>query len=615
MAAPTNNTTSKTSSKSYLGKDFVSFRSDLVTYARNYFSNQIQDFSETGLGGMFVELAAYVGDSMSFYLDHQFNELNPETAIETRNVEMHARNAGVKIRGAAPAVAAVTFYIEVPSTQLSNGSYFLDIAALPIIRASTILMSQGGISFTLAEDLDFAEFNDDGVLLSTYVISSTDDSGNPTAYIVTKAVDCVSGKLKIDRFNIPNALVPFRKITLSRTDVTEIMSVTDSSQNHYYEVESLTEDTVFKRVQNLGADRDDVSDNLEIIPAPYRYLTKTNFTTRLTTLQFGTGDAKSTDDDIIPDPSDLALPLYGKKTFPKFSLDPNRLLRTQTLGISPVNTTIEIEYRYGGGINHNVKSDSIRNINSLEILFPRAPSTDIQNSVIKSIDLKNLSPAAGGAAALTLEELRSLIGSSRNQQNRIVTQQDLLARLYTLPSTFGRVYRAGLRKNEENPLSTELYLVCKDKDSNLSMAPDALKKNLRIYLNEFRLISDAIDILDATVINYKINFSIICTPTANKATVLANVISQLKTVSDIKYFQIDQPIVEADAINAIINTPGVLSMVSLEFSNVFGIIGENTYSDFEFDMSANYYKGLMVGTPGSIFEIKYPDSDITGTAE
>jgi hypothetical protein len=453
------------------------------------------------------------------------------------------------------------------------------------------------------------------VLLSAYAISSTDASGNPTAYILTKDQVCVSGKIKIDRFNIPNSLVPFRKITLTRPDVTEIISLQDSSGNQFYEVESLTEDTVFRRVQNLGADRDDVSDNLEVIPAPYRYVTRADFTTRLTSIQFGSGDAASTDDDIIPDPSDLALPLYGKQTFPKFSLDPNKLLRTQTLGISPVNTTLVAEYRYGGGLNHNVAAESIRNISSLQIMFPQAPSSEIQNSIIKSIDIKNIAAAAGASTPLTLEELRSLATSTRNQQSRIVTQQDLLARLYTLPSVFGRVYRAGLRKNEENPLSTELYLACRDKSGNLSLAPDSLKLNLRSYLNEFRLISDAIDILDATVINYKVNFSIICTPSSNKSTVLANAISAIKAVSDLKFFQIDQPIVEADVINAIINTPGVLSLISLEFNNAYGTEGDKVYSDYQFDMTANLYKGLVVGAPGSIFEIKFPDTDITGTAE
>ena len=108
----------------------------------------------------------------------------------------------------------------------------------------------------LAEDVDFAEYNSDGVLLSTYSISELDSSGNPSSYIMTKEEECISGQMKTDRFNIPNILQPFRKITLTRTDVTEILSVKDSAGNQYYEVDSLTQDTVFKRVQNLDEDRD-----------------------------------------------------------------------------------------------------------------------------------------------------------------------------------------------------------------------------------------------------------------------------------------------------------------------------------------------------------------------
>ncbi len=615
MAIKTSKTNSKLSSKNYLAKDFNGFREELISYSKNYFSDKIRDFSESSVSGMFVELAAYVGDSMSFYLNHQFNELIPESAIETRNVITHARNAGVKFSGAAPSAVVVTFYIEVPSAQLSDGTYFPDTNAFPIIQSGTVLNSSAGVSFTLTEDLDFSSKNSDGVLLCTYNVSFTDSSGNPAKYIITKDIECLSGQIREDSFDIPSNIVPFRTITLTRADVSQILELVDSSGNQYYEVESLAQDTVFRRVQNYDFDRDNVSDSLEVIPAPYRYTTSVGFTSRNTTIQFGSGDANSTEDDIIPDPSDLALPLYGKKVFSKFSIDPNSLLKTKTLGISPSGTTLKCTYRYGGGITHNVAPESIRGISSLQITFPNNPSTDVQNSVIKSLDLKNKKSAAGAAAAPTLEELRSLIAPARNQQNRIVTQQDLLARLYTLPTNFGKIYRAGLRKNEENPLSTELYLLCKDSGGNLTIAPDTLKKNIRIYLNEFRLISDAIDVLDGAVVNYKVNFGIVCTPSSNKSSVLSNVINNIKNISDTKFFQIDQPIVESDIINAIINTQGVLSLVSLEVTNVFGNNSNRDYSDIEFDMQRNLYKGLIVGPPGSMFEIKYPNQDITGTAE
>ena len=607
---------SKTADKSYLAKDFTSFREDLLAYAKNYFPEKISDFTEASLGGLLMEMAAYIGDSMSFYLDYQYNELDPYKAIETNNIITHATNAGVVIVGSAPSVCDVTFYIEVPSKVKSDGTYEPDSTSLPIIGSdSTVLKSGGGINFSLSEDIDFGELNEDGVLNSTYIVSEQNDDGTPSKYILTKVGVCISGRITSDLFTIPNTSVPFRKITLSNQDVTDIINIVDSDGNEYHIVEALTQDVVFKKIQNLDKDQNVVISNLEVSPSPFRCLAKMDFRTRLTTLTFGSGDADSLDDDIIPDPSELALPLYGKKTFSRFSIDPNSLLKTKTLGISPKNTTITVEYRYGGGISHNVAADTIRSVQTLGISFPYKPSETITADVTDSFDVKNKAEALGGAAALTIDDIRAQIPIARNYQGRMVTQQDLLARIYTLPPTFGRVYRAGLRKSEDNPLASQLYILCQSSDKTITMAPDALKKNLRTYLNEFRLISDAVDILDGTVVNYGINFSIIITPSANKSTVVAAVVSAIKDVTDIKYYQIDQPILEADIINAIINTSGVLSLVDLAFVNKSGTESGREYSEYVFDLVSNTFKGLIVGPIGSIFEIKFPDDDIVGSAE
>jgi len=615
MSVDSSKLVAKTAQKSYLAKDFVSFRRDLIKYAKVFFPDKIQDFSEASLGGLLVEMAAYVGDSMSFYLDYQFNELNPITAIEPANIIMHAKNAGVPVSGAAPAVCILTFYISAPAELSDTGDYTPKKSTLPIIKKETQVKSNSGIVFTLVDDCDFSEVDDYGNLKATYTTSEVDDVNNPTTFILTRDVTVISGKIITQTFKIPNVLKPFRKITLSNQDVSQIIRVKDSEQHTYYKVESLAEDTVFKAVKNLDDEKELVTSNLEVIPAPYRYITNTDFRTRITTIQFGSGDATAPDDDIIPDLSVLALPLYGTTTMPRFSIDPNALLRTSTLGIAPVNTSIEVMYRFGGGSNHNVSPNSIRTISSLEIMFPENPTSSEQDYVIQSLDLKNPTSAAGGAPPLSIEGLKSLIQSSRNQQARIVTQQDLLARLYTLPNTFGRIFRAGIHHNPDNPLSSNLYVISRDANLNLVIAPDALKINISKYLNEFRLISDAVDILDATVINYGVEFSVVCSPDANKSTVIQNVINAIKEISDIKYFQIDQPIVESDVINAVINTAGVLSLVELNFINYSGVVGANPYSNYGYNLEENKHKGLFVGVEGSIFEMKFPDSVIIGTAQ
>ena len=603
------------SQKTYLAKDFAGFRSDLLTYARNYFGEQIQDFNEASLGGMFLELAAYVGDSMSFYLDHQFNELDPGTAVESVNIQAHARNAGVKAIGAAPAVANVTFYIEVPASLSDSGEYLPLNSALPVIGAGTVLSSNSGIRFRLDSELDFGETDKYGTLYAAYVVGELADDGNPATFILNRTIECVSGETRVEYFTIPDNFIPFRKITLANPDVTQIIEVTDSDSDQYYEVESLTQDVVYKRIKNYGYDEDLVSESIQVTPAPKRFTARMDISSRLTTIEFGSGDATSLDDDILPDPSELALPLYGKRTLSRFSIDPSSLLQTKTLGTAPRNTTLTVTYRYGGGLNHNVASNSIRTVQSLVIDFPRSPTLAVSNAVITSLDARNNEEARGGASAMSLEDLRAQIFAARNQQSRIVTQEDLISRIYTLPSNFGRVFRASVAKSTDNPLASRLYLVAKNSAGELTHTSDTLKKNLSTYLNEFRLVSDAVDILDATVINYKVNFSIICTPNSNKNVVVSNVIVALRDRLDRKYYQIDQPVIEAELINTIINVSGVLSLVDLTLSNLTGNILDRTYSDFAVDMQKSKINGLYLGPQGSIFELKYPDFDIIGAAQ
>ena len=606
--------TTKLQSKNYLAKDFDSFRSDLTRYAKNYFSSQNNDFSEGSLGGMFVELAAYVGDSMSFFLDHQFNELNADTATENRNIEAHARNAGLKIFGASPAAVDLQIFIETVATTNSDGTYVPESTEMPTILEGSTFKASSGVMFTITDNVDFNERGPDGELLADTTTSAVDGSGNPVSFILSKTVGAVSGMIYVETFPI-GASKPFRNITLSNRNVSEIISVVDSEENSYYEVDYLTQDTAFKRTKNLSSDQMEVPSIIEVVSAGRRFTVNTSFATATATLTFGGGDEQLDDNDAIPDPSKLALPLYGRSTFQRFSIDPQKLLKTKTLGIAPSNTTLTVTYRAGGGKSHNVGAGSISQPAQIRLSFPTAASALASSRVTNSIGCSNPAPAAGGFNKLTISELKQQIPAARNQQSRIVTQDDLLARIYSMPSAFGKVYRAAIRKSSRNPLASELYVICKNRSNKLTVAPDSLKKNLSTYLNEYRLISDAIDVLDVTVVNYGIEFSVVVTPDANKQIVIAAVQSQLVLVAGSSNYQIDQPLIKADFINAIINTPGVMALDKLIIFNLSGAQGGRSYSSYPFDMEANEYKGMIVGPPGSIFEMRYSKMDIIGRAE
>lgn len=597
----------------YLSKDFGSFRADLLQYAKTFFPDKIKDFSEASVGGMFLDFAAFVGDNNSFYIDHQFGELFPETAVEPKNIERHIRDSGIKITGASPAVVNVDVYVEVPAATV-NGKLIPKAASLPVIMQGTIFQASNGTNFNLIEDLNFAETDEESQLTATVIVGDVDTSGNPTSFIMMKTGECVSGVTATQTFRIGSDFTPFRKLTLAQENVTEIISVTDTDGNEYYEVESLTQDVVFRGMLNRGTDNVLVKEALELVPAPFRYVRTTSVETRLTTIQFGSGKADTLDDDIIPDPSELAIPLYGKRQFSRFSIDPNNLLSTRTLGISPVNTTITVEYRYGGGLSHNVGSQTIKTVKTLLMKFPGLPSSSEAAAIRASVSVINESIAAGGESAPTLEELRAQIPSARNMQARIVSKEDLLARVYTMPSNFGRVFRAGIRSNPNNPLAAQLFIISRNSKSELITSPDALKKNLIVYLNQYRLISDAIDILDARVINLGLDFQIVTNINSNANIVIQAVITRLKKYFDRKNFQIDQPIIIDDVRDVIYRTPGVVTVADMKFKNFVNVVSERTYSDSIFDVVANTSKGLLTGPPGSIFEIKYPNYDIVGSA-
>ena len=601
--------------RQYLAKDWDGFRSSLTQYARTFFApEKINDFSEVGLGGMFIELAAYVGDNLSYYLDHQFSELNPETAIEPANIEQHLRTAGVDIVGTSPATVALTFAFEVDSEKVGELKYRPKTTQLPLVLAGTIVEASNGTQFELLEDIDFRKTKQNGDIDASIVVVTTNQDGSPARYVISKEGIVLSGFRTTETFNIPAQYRAFRTITLSNPNVNEVISVVDTQGNTYYEVTSLTQDTVYVKTANVGIDSELVPDNVEIRAAPYRFTKETSLASRATTLRFGAGEALSYDIDNIPDPSQLSVPLYGKRTLPRFTLDPATLLRSRTLGIAPINTSITVDYRYGGGLSHNVAAGTIRTITRLLLQFPNIPSAAEASRVRASTGVINNSAAVGGDAAPTIQDLKGRIFAYRNAQSRIVAAPDLLARIYTLPSNFGRVFRAGVRSNPINPLATQLHIICRDSSGRLVPATDTLKLNIRKYLNPFRIISDAIEVLDSQIVNIKIEYQIVTTPTANKQLVIQTINLKLREFVDVRQRQIDQPISLSDVRNLIFNTEGVIAINNINVKNVSGQVGAQRYSDVRYDIKYNTVKDHVFPPPGGMFEVKFPDIDIVGGA-
>ena len=438
-------------------------------------------------------------------------------------------------------------------------------------------------------------------------------SGNPVNFVLTKNGIASSSKITTEAITIEDKLIPFRMVTLAQENVTEIISVTDTFGDSYYEVDTLSQDTVFKTFENNSYDATDVPFRMELLHAPKRFVKIRSANTGKTSLRFGSGNESAFDEDVIPDPSEHAIRLFGdRSSLSTVAIDPNSFLTTQTLGISPQNTTLSITYRYGGGLSHNVSAGSIASVKVLLTSFNSSLAASTEASVRASTAVINLRRASGGEDEPTLEELRNVAIFNRNSQNRIVTREDLIARVYSMPSNFGRVFRVAVADNPRNPRGAQLHIISRTNNGNLVTSTDTLKQNLAKYLNKFRLVSDAIDILDAIVVNIGINYSVTVEKGYRSPVVLGAISSKLASYFNIRSFQINKPIIVGEIENLILNIPGVVSLISINIVNKTNVQDNKIYGTYNFDIKQNLDRGMLFPPIGGIFEVKYPNEDITG---
>lgn len=600
-----------------INKDFDSFRNELLNYAKSNFSNQIQDFSESSLGGMFLDFASLVGESLSFYVEQQFNELDYETSTSDYNLINHLRKAGVDSGYSSPSSVYVDFYIEIPaSSEQTTNLLTPDRQYLPVIKSGTKLSSTAGVNFMLEEDVDFTKSHD------KISVSETDDNDNPTSLILVKQGICVSGDEFSESvtFNEDEA-GNFLSYTLSNQNITKILKIVDNDYNDYKEVEFLSQDTVYEKIENGN------ESFFEVKPASFRFIVEKNFDSGLSTIRFGNGSGNIIEDNVLTNPEDyLSLPLLGKNYLSRNSLDPKRLLNSDSLGVSPAGKTLSIRYKHGGGSNHNIGSNTIDEIINLKIQYPNIDdnSSDVIKSTINiinsTIGVDNEEEAVGGMNSISLEDLRDQIPTALKKQSRIVNHEDLLARIYTMPSDFGKIHKAAITDNPYTKAAKDLYVICRNDDGHYVSANDAIKINLSKFLNEYRLIGDSLNIIDTPIYNFSVHLKIKISPSYDSNSVVSTVASKIYQNMRFETLQIGEGINVNDIISFALSCPGVVTVIS----NYKTIIRSKTNNDitqqqslFNISYSTNrfvtresYLDGIVYPPQGGIFELKYSSFDI-----
>lgn len=609
----------------YLTKDFDQFRESLIELARNYYPNTYKDFNESSPGMMFIEMAAMVGDVLSFYSDKQLQESFINLSSEKKNVYNLAQNYGFKPKNITPSQVDLEVKQLVPAKfednkYVPNMDYALHLREL-------VVSTKDNIQFYTIDDIDF-KLNtvNSPLVISVYEMNN---SGVIQYFLLTKKVKAISGNIDTLDYEFTTGK-KYDKIVLDVEKVSDIISVTDSDENVWYEVDYLSQDLVPMAVSNTEYNDPELSVYASSVPyiLCYKQVAR-RYITRLRAddtyeLQFGAGLGEEADEEIVPNPMNVGIGIDYFRRAETVAIDPNNFLNTKTYGQVPSNTTITIKYATSNGLINNVKSGMITDIISMEF-YPMPDSLDtniidlLKYDTDRGIKVNNSEPAYGGINRKPLDVIKREAIEHFSSQNRAVTREDYIIRTYSMPAKYGAIakayidndtqvmYNASQRVVNQNALN--LYVLAYNDVGNFVPCNLALKRNLIRYLNKYRLLTDAINIKDAFIINVGIKFDIVSRPGYNSYEVILRCIDKIKSVYSNYNMEINKPIIISNLYSDLDIVEGVQTVSNVEFINLVG----GDYSENEYDLkSATRNNIIYPSLDPCVFEIKFPDKDIVG---
>jgi hypothetical protein len=604
----------------YINRDFPSLKDSLISYAKTYFPNTYSDFTPSSPGMMFMEMAAYVGDVLSFYVDNQVQETFIQYARQTQNLYELAYLLGYKPRVTSAATVVFDIYQQVPATisasvAIPDYTYALQIpentTVTSNLTSSLKFLIQDNVNFTVSSSLDPTEVT---------VYSTANNA--PTYYLLKKQRQAISATVntQTNSFTVP---VAFNSFNISDTNIIGILSITDSNNNIWYEVDNLAQDSIFESIKNTNINNPNFSSDTNVANLLQVKQVARRFATRFlnkTTLQvqFGAGSPTDTTEVIIPNPNNVGIGLPTKKSKLTTAYSPTNFIFTNTYGIAPANTTLTTRYLVGGGVSANAQANSLTLIDTTNVKFLNSSITNssLANQIFTSLLVTNPVAADGGSDGDNINEIRqNSLGNFQNQL-RTVTFDDYVVRALSLPSDYGNIAKIFATQQKASDIATgdipsvlDLYVLAYNVNQQVIQASSALKQNLAVYLSEYKIINDNINIKDAYVINIGVNIDIITLPNYNNDEVLLKCITAMRDYFNIENWQINQPIILRD-INVILDRiEGVQTVKNVSIINKVGV--SNGYSDFSYDISAATDNNVIYPSlDPMIFEVKYPNTDI-----
>ena len=630
----------------YLNKDFASLRANLVNYAKVYFPNTYNDFNESSPGMMFIEMAAYVGDVLSYYMDSQIKELFIQHAEERKNVVNLAETLGYRPRQSFAASTTLDVFHLVPSIgsgELNKPDYRYALIVAEGMQVSST--ADSSVTFRSNELVNF-NFSSSNDPTDISIYERDGGTGEPTYYLLKKSVRASSGTVTSETFTIGDPQ-KYLRVALNNTKILKIVSVKDSDGNTWYEVPYLAQDTIFKEIRNTAENDPQFSQYNDTAPYLLK-LKKTSrrFRTRIRgdnklELQFGAGISSDPDEVIIPNPDNVGSNLPGGRSYLDVSIDPSNFLYTKAYGQIPQNTTLTVEYLTGGGLSDNVPQGDLTSISGISATYDNDAglAASVSNVVKGSVAVNNKEAGVGGKGAETIPEIRNNALAHFSAQNRAVTMEDYLIRIYSLPEKFGRIDKAYIVQDEQlnkskllqpvsstdgssvlptdqsetikNPLALNCYVLGLNSIGNLTTVNEAIKQNLKTYMGQYRILTDAVNIKDGYIVNIGVDFEIIVLAGYIKREVLLSCVSKVKDIFALDQWQFNQPIALSDIYTELAIVEGVQSVISVDIKNNWD--ADLGYSGNVYDIEEATKNDIIYPSMDpAVFEVKFPDSDIKG---
>jgi hypothetical protein len=656
----------------YLNKDFQSFRNNLIEFSKIYFPKTYSDFNESSPGMLFIEMASYIGDVLSYYTDDTLKESLMVHAEDIRNVLSLSQYLGYSPKVTSPAVTTLSVYQLIPSIGSGDNNKPDDKFYLRVREGMTVTSTQSGINFVTTDIVDFSDPNN-----RTIDVYERDvNTGEPTFYLIKKSANAISARLISKEFTF-GEYTPFSSIELPETDVIEIYDVRDEDGNKYYEVPYLAQESIFIEELNSEVNSPDLIQFKDTVPYVLKSIkTGRRFVSRVTEnsttiIQFGAGDPTASDELLIPNLKNVGLGLPNSISRLEESFDPTNFLKTKTYGTSPSNTVLTVRYYVGGGVESNVGTGDLSRITGIEFENDDDSFTTeelaIYNSLLSTVAADNEIPASGGRGGESIEEIRQNSLANFGSQNRAVTAKDYTVRCLSMPPKFGsaskafatadgkldnnspasilaspnnlqqfadlvqsflsrdvdevneKVVKDELRdfligkidniNEKNNPFGINLYVLGYDVNGHLTPLNKAVKQNLKTYLNEYKMLTDGINIIDGFIVNIGINFEISVYPNYSKSEVLLNCIEELQEYFEIDNWSFNDTINISEVELLLANVEGVKSVPELEFVNKCnGQYSKNSYNI----LAATKDKIIYPSLDPCVFEIKFPNKDIQG---